>query len=88
MSPRNTAKSTPVAVLHLWEYDNAPANLRRLIPAAYAGGWLAFIRPGTSAHLLESLVARASSTGFPVMRCQIEDGGIVLAGAHPSILGP
>lgn len=73
----------PDTVLQLWEFEDAPANLRRVVPKAYPGGWLAFICPGGATELAESLMTRWSLSGFPIVRGEIEDGGIVLAGPHP-----
>jgi hypothetical protein len=85
MPHKKSVESIPDAVLHLWEFDNAPPRLRRLVPMAFAGGWLAFICPGSPEGLVESLVTRWKSSESPIVRCEIEDGGIVLAGPHPAV---
>jgi hypothetical protein len=82
---KKSARREPDAVLHLWEFENAPARLRRHVPVAYSGGWLAFICPGSADDLVENLVTRWSSSESPVVRCEIEDGGIILAGPHPAV---
>jgi hypothetical protein len=69
-------------VLQLWEFADAPQHLQRLIPLTYAGGWLAFLLPGGPRDVVDCLVARWNSSGFSVVCCEAEDGGLVLAGPH------
>lgn len=66
----------------LWEFEDAPAQLRRLVPQAYAGWWLAFVHPESAEDIVESLVSRCVSSGSAIIRREVEDGGIVLAGPH------
>jgi hypothetical protein len=76
--------TTPEEILlDLWEFANAPDRLRGLVPRAYTGGWLAFIHPGSGEEVAQVLIDRWNSFGFSLVRCQSEDGGIVLAGHHP-----
>jgi len=72
----------PETVLLLWEFKNAPTALQRLVPQAYAEWWLALIQPGSADDVVQSLVQRWTSSGFPIVRHDVEDGGIVLAGPH------
>ena len=67
----------------MWDFEQAPDNLRRLVPMAYAGGWVAFVYPGGAAEIVESLMMRCKAYGFSVVRYDIENGGVVLAGPHP-----
>jgi hypothetical protein len=70
----------PPTVLQLWEFEQAPANLRELIPMAYAGGWLMFVRPGGDAEVVQGFVDHCASTGVTLMKLSTTDGGFVLAG--------
>jgi hypothetical protein len=69
-------------VLQLWEFADAPQHLQRLIPLTYAGGWLAFLMPGGSRDVVDCLITRWNSPDFCVVCCEVEDGGLVLAGPH------
>ena len=73
----------PETLLKLWGFDDAPDDLRRLIPVRYAGGWVAFVCPGGAAEVVEWLVKRWNASGLPILRHEVEDGGIMLAGLHP-----
>jgi hypothetical protein len=76
--------ATPEEILlELWEFADAPEKLRGLVPRAHTGGWLAFIYPGGGEEVAQVLIDRWNSLGFSLARCQLEDGGIVLAGHHP-----
>lgn len=76
--------ATPKEILlDLWEFADAPAELRVLVPRVYTGGWLAFIYPGSGEEMAQVLIDRWNSFGFSLARCQLEDGGVVLAGQHP-----
>lgn len=70
----------PQTVLQLWEFDHAPANLRELIPMAYAGGWLMFVRPGGDAEAVRGFMEHCASTGAVLLKLSTPDGGILLAG--------
>jgi len=72
----------PDTMLHLWEFEEAPANLQRLVPRAYTGGWLVFVCPGSDSEIVDGLVSRCNKSGFSVLRYEVADGGIVLAGPH------
>lgn len=69
-------------VLQFWEVGDAPENLRRLIPSVPTRGWLALIPPGGAEGLVEGLVSRYNSLGFPVSQYKSGDGAIVLVGPH------
>jgi hypothetical protein len=69
-------------VLQIWDIEDAPESLRLLVPAAYAEGWLAFIAPGGESNFLEEFLTRCHSPGLPVIRCEVEGGGILLTGPH------
>ena len=77
---------TPDAVLHLWEFENAPEALKELVSPPHAGGWLAFVCPGGAEDLVEGLLAQWSSQTLQIVRLDLEGGGTVLAGPHP--VGP
>lgn len=70
----------PSTILQLWEFHHAPANLRELIPRAYAGGWLMFVRPGCDAESVQGFVDHCASTGVAFLKLRTADGGFVLAG--------
>lgn len=70
-------------LIQLWEFADAPEHLKCLIPLAYAGGWLAYIRPGGGEDpVVELLTARWCASGFSLTRFELGDGSIVLAGQH------
>jgi len=69
-------------ILLLWEFEDAPAQLRSLVPQAYPGWWLAFVHPEGADDIVESLVSRCISSGSAIVRREVENGGIVLAGPH------
>lgn len=69
-------------VLYLWEFENAPPHLQRVVSPAHAGGWLAFIRPGSPELLVQALLQRWHLPEHRVRRYEAEDGGIILAGPH------
>lgn len=74
--------------IDLWEFADAPDNLRGLVSQAHTGGWLAFIYPECGGDVAQVLIDRWNSLGFSITRYQLEDGGIVLAGQHPPHLAP
>jgi hypothetical protein len=69
-------------LIQIWEFADAPEALRTQIPLVYADGWLAFIRPGTGGELEQFLVDRWNAFGFSLVRHQMDDGGVLLAGPH------
>lgn len=72
----------------LWEFADAPDQLRKLVPLAPVGGWLAFIYPGSAVELEAFLTDRFNSHGLSLARYQLGDGGIILAGQHLPHLAP
>lgn len=68
--------------LLLWDFKDAPPQFRRLLPCTCVSGWVAFVCAGSSAEIVEVLVARWRRTGRTVLRYDIEQVGIVLAGPH------
>lgn len=75
-------------MLNVWEFADAPDNLRGLVPRAYTDGWLAFICPEIGEEVAQIMIDRWTSLGFSLARFQLEDGGIVLAGQHPPHSNP
>lgn len=70
-------------LLDLWEFADAPDNLKSLLPLPHPGGWLAYIYPECEADVAQMLIDRWCSLGLSLARYQLEGGGIVLAGQHP-----
>lgn len=68
-------------VLLLWDFEDAPAALQRLVPQAYAGWWLALVQPGSADEIVQSLVKCWTASGFPIVRHEVGEG-VVLAGPH------
>ena len=71
--------------LHLWEYEDAPERVQRLVEENYAGGWVAEVlasEEGPAPDVAEQLVARCARLGFTVWRYESGDGVVVLAGRH------
>lgn len=79
-----SAASLRPASMLIWEFDNAPQNLRALVSPKHTGGWIAFIRPGESRGLVESLITYLTAGSPSVGRYDADHGGVVLAGAYPS----
>jgi len=74
-------------VLQVWEFGDAPPDLRRLIPEDFVGGWLALISSKDGPDFALHLVHQWSSVGMLLVQYPVEDGGIVLAGPHPASPG-
>lgn len=71
------------ADLQLWEFEEAPPDLQRLIPEDFSGGWLALIPAGNSAHFACLFTLWWRSAGLPLAQRDAGEGRIVLAGPHP-----
>jgi hypothetical protein len=68
--------------LQFWDFENAPANLRRAVPLPYMGGWVGFIPPGRPSEVAEVVLAFLNLSGFAFICCGMRDGCIILAGPH------
>jgi hypothetical protein len=68
----------------LWEFDHAPHDYKQLIPLAFAGGWVVFIKAGCEAGLIAWVLARCRISGYAVVQYDLDAGGVVLAGRHLS----
>ena len=77
-----SAPEAPGDLLQIWEFENAPDTVRRVVPFAYAGGWVLFARPGHKSDVVEWLISHCHACGYAVSRHLSEDGGVVLAGLH------
>lgn len=70
-------------VLQLWEFHEAPANLRDLFPGKFAGEWLVLVRPeDQAADFVSDLIVHWNSSGLLMAQGQAADGAVVLAGAY------
>lgn len=67
----------------VWEFEEAPADLRRLIAEDFSGGWLALISSSDPSHFARIFTMWWHSAGLPLAQCEAEEGHIVLAGPHP-----
>lgn len=72
-------------ILRLWNFNDAPLDLRKLAPTSYPGGWIAQILPCEELGLLEVLVSGGSGPGGPVIAVRVESVGTIVVG--PSIAG-
>lgn len=68
------------ADLEIWEFADAPRELRELVPAIYRTGWVAIFSSG--ARDVADLVAASGYPEHPVFMREVEDGGVLLAGSH------
>ena len=76
----------PDTILQMWDFEEAPDNLRRLVPLAYAGGWVALISYESANELADSLMRRCKDSGLSLIRYDLDNAGILLAGHHIDIL--
>lgn len=67
----------------LWEFEEAPADLRGLIAEDFRGGWLALISSAEPARFACLFTTWWQSAGLPLAQREAGDGQIVLAGPHP-----
>ncbi len=67
--------------LLLWCFEEAPVQLRLVLPMTCAHAWLAFVCPGSSLEVVEVLIARWRISGQTVLRYEVSDGGIILVGS-------
>jgi hypothetical protein len=68
--------------IKVWHVAKAPESLRRL--AAGASEWIAFIPADLVSPETEALFLRWDSQAHPVLRCELQDGSVVLAGSYPA----
>lgn len=74
-------------VLRLWNFDDAPLDLRRLAPVRYPGGWIAHILP-SDRELLELLFRGGRAAGRPVLAIEVEAWGTIVVGPAVGSLPP
>jgi hypothetical protein len=67
----------------VWEFEEAPPDLRGLIAEDFRGGWLALISSAEPAHFACVFATWWQSAGLPLAQCEAGEGQIVLAGPHP-----
>lgn len=67
----------------LWEFEEAPPDLRGLVSADFRGGWLALISSPEPALFARVFSTWWESSGLPLAQCETGEGQIVLAGPHP-----
>lgn len=63
----------------LWEYENAPAAVRRLLPNVEAGWWVALVGADNSVELAAFLASLWRSEGYSVAQYSAGEGTILLA---------
>lgn len=73
----------PDPELSVWAFEDTPPGLRAIIPVSFAGGWVIVAVPGCEPGVIDCLVGRSNSSGYRVLRQQLEDGATVLAAAPP-----
>jgi hypothetical protein len=66
----------------VWEFEEAPENLRGLITEDFRGGWLALISSTDPSYFACVFTMWWHSAGLPLAQCEAGDGQIVLAGPH------
>jgi hypothetical protein len=67
----------------MWEFEDAPSNLKQLVSKEFAGGWLALVYSCGGTDFAGSLAACWRSLGLSLVLHRTEDGGTLLAGLHP-----
>jgi hypothetical protein len=67
----------------LWEFEEAPPDLRGLIAADFRGGWLALISSADPSNFACVFTTWWKSAGLPLEQREAGEGQIVLAGPHP-----
>lgn len=73
----------PDITLKLWEFEKAPADLRRLFPCEFTGHWMVHICSDPPPDFVDDLIVHWKFSGLVVAQGQALDGGIVLVGTHP-----
>lgn len=68
------------ADLEIWEFADAPQDVRELVPTVYWKGWIAVFSPG--ARDVADLVAASGGNDQPVFMKEVEGGRVVMAGPH------
>ena len=72
-------QTEPTTTLQLWEFERAPAKLRRQISQTHSGGWIALISPGGAEDVIEELVSRWLSSGLSIELHRSGEEGVVMA---------
>ncbi len=67
----------------LWEFEEAPPDLRGLITEDFRDGWLALISSAEPADFACVFAKWWESAGLQLAQRDAGDGQIVLAGHHP-----
>lgn len=71
------------AYVQMWEFEEAPPDLRGLIGEDFRDGWLALISSAEPAQFATVFSAWWLSRGLPLAQREAGEGQIVLAGPHP-----
>lgn len=71
----------PVTALRIWEFEKIPFELRRQIPNARSGSWIAYISSDSGDDVIQELMRIWVSSGFSVTRYEFTAGGTLLAGS-------
>lgn len=66
-------------LVQLWEFADAPEDLRALVPAAYSNGWIALIHRNDLVH---PIIAFANAHGLPIWTKIVDSDRTVLGGPH------
>ncbi len=83
--PGNQVKRDEMSEVYvqMWEFDEAPPDLRGLIGEDFSDGWLALISSPEPAQFACSFSTWWQSSGLPLAQREAGEGQIVLAGPHP-----
>ncbi len=83
MGVNQSSQSEPLAI-QVWPVAQAPKRFRRL--AQDSSTWIAYIPAALDCAEAQSLFLRWDSPPYPVVRCRLQDGSIVLAGSNPAAM--
>jgi len=81
----NYSKDYVVFPFELWDYQDAPGDVKQVVPPSHAGGWVAFIPSACASDLTQVLLAFLTSTGATFVCCETGDDCTVLAGPYTSV---
>jgi hypothetical protein len=69
--------------VQMWEFEEAPPDLRGLIAEDFRDGWLVLISSAEPTQFARVFSTWWQSSGLPLAQSEAGDGQIVLAGPHP-----
>lgn len=70
--------------VQMWEFAEAPPDLRGLFAEDFSDGWLALISSAEPGQFASVFATWWQSSGLPLEQREAGEGRIVLAGPHPN----